>query len=99
MKFDRNIYNIILVHVARTWERLRLKQPHQEMPLDNIESAEELQIIADFVIETDLVQEFLTNRDGDIWDKFGDGCSDVYIERIASEYITENYLQLLKNEN
>jgi|AOAMet11_17_M020_2_1038521.scaffolds.fasta_scaffold15860_1 hypothetical protein len=92
MKFDRNIYNIILVHVARTWERLRLNQPHQEMPLDNIESPEELQIIADFVIETDLVQEFLTNRDGSIWDKFGDGCSDVYIERVGAEYINENYL-------
>ena len=90
--FDRNIYNIILVHVARTWERLRLNQPHQEMPLDNIESAEELQIIADFIIETDLVQEFLSNRDGDVWDKFGDGCSDVYIERVGAEYITENYL-------
>ncbi len=94
MKFDRNIYNIILVHVARTWERLRLNQPHQEMPLDNIESAEELQFIADFVIETDLVQEFLTNKDGGIWDKFGDGCSDVYIEKIAAEYITENYLTI-----
>ena len=97
MKFDRNIYNIILVHVVRTWERLRLNQPHQEMPLDNIESAEELQFIADFVIKTDLVQEFLTNKDGGIWNKFGDCCSDVYIERIAREYITENYLKHDKN--
>ena len=62
------------------------------MPLDNIESAQELQDVADFVLETDVVQEFLRNRDGDVWDKFGDGCSDSYIERIATEYITENYL-------
>ena len=40
MKFDREIYDIILVHVARTWERLRLQQPNNEMPLDNIRSAE-----------------------------------------------------------
>lgn len=92
MKFDRNIYNIILVHVARTWERLRLNQPHQEMPLDNIESAEEFQIIALYIINSELVQEFITKQDGSIWDKFGDGCSDAYIERISAEYITKNYL-------
>ena len=92
MKFDRNIYNTILVHVSRTWERLRLEQPHEEMPLDNIESAEELQNVADSVIKTDLVQEFLYNRDGDIWDRFGDGCSDTYIERVSKEYIVRNYL-------
>ena len=91
MKFDREIYDIILVHVARTWERLRLEQPHQEMPLDNIQSAEELPCVADFIIDTDLVQEFLSNNNGDVWNKFGDGCSDVYIERIAKEYIIENY--------
>jgi hypothetical protein len=92
MKFDRNIYNIILVHASRTWERLRLEQPHQEMPLDNIESAEELQNVADFIIGTDLVQEFLKSRDGDIWDKFGEGCSDTYIEKVSREYIVKNYL-------
>lgn len=92
MKFDRHIYNIILVHVARTWERLRLEQPHQEMPLDNIESAEALPSVADFVIGTELVQEFLNDKDGNIWDKFRDGFSDVYIERISADYITKNYL-------
>ena len=93
MKFDREIYDIILVHVARTWERLRLQQPNKEMPLDNIRSAEELPCVADFIIDTDLVQEFLTNRDGAIWDRYGDGLSDVYIERIAEEYITKYYLR------
>ena len=36
---DREIHNIILIHVARTWERVRIQQPYQEMPTDNIESA------------------------------------------------------------
>ena len=30
---NQEIYNIILVHTARTWERIRLTQPYQEMPL------------------------------------------------------------------
>jgi hypothetical protein len=28
---DRGIYNTILIHTARTWERVRAKQPLQEM--------------------------------------------------------------------
>ena len=39
MKTDKQMHNIILVHVARTWERIRLKQPYEEMPQDNIGSA------------------------------------------------------------
>jgi len=92
MKFDREIYNTILVHVSRAWERLRLEQPHQEMPLDNIESAEELPTIADQVLYTPLVQEFLEQRDGSIWNRFGDGFSDIYIERTAREIIKGTYL-------
>jgi len=90
-KFDREIYNIILVHVARTWERFRVVQNHQEMPLDNIQSAEELPNIAQKILENKVVQEFLINRDGSVWDKFGDGCSDTFIERISREYIIANY--------
>ena len=92
MKFDRESYNIILVHVARTWERLRLEQPNKEMTLDNIQSAEELPSVADFIIDTELMQEFLTNRNGDIWNRYQDGCSDIYIERIATEYINRYYI-------
>jgi hypothetical protein len=92
-KFDREIYNIILVHVARTWERFRVVQNHQEMPLDNIQSAEELPNIAQKILENKVVQEFLINRDGSVWDKFDDGCSDTFIERISREYIIANYFE------
>ncbi len=97
-KFDREIYNIILVHVARTWERFRVVQNHQEMPLDNIQSAEELPNIAQKILENKVVQEFLINRDGSVWDKFGDGCSDTFIERISREYIIANYFFTIKNK-
>lgn len=96
-KFDREIYNIILVHVARTWERFRVVQNHQEMPLDNIQSAEELPNIAQKILENKVVQEFLINKDGSVWDKFGDGCSDTFIERISREYIIANYFFTIKN--
>jgi hypothetical protein len=39
-KIDRGIYNVILIHVARTWERTRVKQKFGEMPIDNIASTE-----------------------------------------------------------
>jgi hypothetical protein len=97
-KFDREIYNIILVHVARTWERFRVVQNHQEMPLDNIQSAEELPNIAQKILENKVVQEFLINRDGSVWDKFDDGCSDTFIERISREYIIANYFFTIKNK-
>jgi hypothetical protein len=90
--FDRQIYNIILVHVSRTWERVRLEQPNEEMPLDNIGSAYEMSAIADYVIRMEIVQEFLLNRDGSIWDTYGDKFSDVYIERVSREYIQRNYI-------
>ena len=37
---QHNLLHIILVHVARTWERIRLRQPYEEMPQDNIMSAD-----------------------------------------------------------
>lgn len=92
-KFDREIFNIILVHVARTWERIRLTRPHQEMPLDNIESAEEMDAIAETIMCSDVVQEFIKNRDGDVWNKYGDEYSDSYIERLSHEIITNNYIR------
>jgi hypothetical protein len=88
----RQIFNIVLIHVARTWERARVEQPYQEMPLDNIESTEAIEEIATTIMDTDLIQEFLKEQDGQVWDKYGDGCSDSYIERIAREIIEEDYL-------
>ena len=89
--FDREIYNIVLIHVARTWERTRVTRPHEEMSLDNIESTDAIVEIATTIINDDILQEFLVDRDGDVWDKFGDGCSDSYIERVAFEIIEKEY--------
>lgn len=90
--FDRKIFNIILIHVARTWERIRVTRPNEAMPLDNIESCEAIEYIATTIINNELLQEFLEKRDGDLWDKYGDGFSDSYIERVADEIIYANYL-------
>ena len=88
------LFNTILVHVSRTWERIRLEQPHQEMPLDNIESVDEIVDIADRIIKDDVLQKFLSIDDED-WDwneESGEGCSDSYIEGLAHKIITEKYL-------
>ena len=32
---NREIYNTVLIHTARAWERVRLEQPNEEMPYDS----------------------------------------------------------------
>jgi len=93
MKFDREIFNIILIHTARTWERIRVKQPHQEMPIDNIGSTECIEEIATTINDDDVVQEFLETRDGEVWAKVDGGSSDSYIESMAEQIITKNYIK------
>jgi len=90
--FQRQIHNIILIHVARTWERIRIKQPYEEMPLDNIASTDAIEEIAYEIYKTDLIQDFIQIKDGSLWNRYGDGMSDTYIERIATEIIEEHYL-------
>ena len=90
--FDRSIYNIVMIHTARTWERLRIEQPNEEMPLDNICSTEAIEEIATIIINNKVLQEFLLDLDSQIWHDTLDGTSDVYIERIARDLITEEYL-------
>ena len=90
--FDRSIFNIVLIHTARTWENVRIMRPNESMPLDNIESTEAIEEIATRIMDEDLIQEFLVERDGDIWDKYGDGMSDNYIDRVATEIINKDYL-------
>lgn len=90
--FEREIHNIILIHVARTWERIRVKQPYQEMPLDNIASTEAIEEIAYDIFQKDLIQDFIQTKDGYLWDRYGDGSSDVYIERIATAMILDRYI-------
>ena len=91
--FDREIYNIILIHSARTWERIRLTQPHEEMPQDNIESADmAIQEVATEINNDPIIQRFLKERDGDIWAETEEGMSDIYIEALAHKIIHETYL-------
>lgn len=87
-KFDREIYNIILIHTARTWERIKVKKPFKEMPYDNIESIGYIEEIATRINEDKVIQEFIKNRNGNIWSKVG-GASDIYIEHLAEELIKE----------
>jgi len=91
------MFNYILIHVARTWERVRVAQPHQEMPLDNIESADEgIPDIAEQIFFNDIIQGFLNAseevKDGDYWDKNTGTMSDCYIEDVAHKIIIEEYL-------
>jgi len=98
MKIDeREIHNIILIHVARTWERIRLEQPHQEMPSDNIESANSvIPEIAYVIYKTKVIQK-LINYDKDDWNwrtmtnGYAD-FSDTYIEQYSHEIIHDHYL-------
>jgi hypothetical protein len=87
--FDRSIYNIVLIHTARGWERIRVTRPHQAMPLDNIESTEAIEEIATRIINSELLQKFLLTMDGSVWE---DECSDTHIERLAYDIIYKDYL-------
>ena len=91
-QFDRGIYNTILIHTARTWERIRLTQEHEEMPLDNISSVAAIEEVATDIINSVIIQEFLTHRDGSIWDRSGYGCSDAYIDNLATKIIVTEFL-------
>ena len=87
------MYNTILVHTARTWERIRLEQPHEEMPFDNIESVEEIMEIANDILQDKVIQKFINMGEEErskTWNWDGESehpCSDIYIEHIAEELI------------
>lgn len=88
-KFNRQIYNIILIHTARTWERIRLKQPHQEIPHDKITSTDYIEEIASIIINDELIQEFIKNKNGDIWYTKTKYAARTYIENLAEWRIME----------
>lgn len=97
-KKHRWMFNTILIHVARTWERVRLEQPFQEMPQDNIESADDgIPTVAEEIFFNDIIQGFLNASeevkcDG-YWEKnTKEGMSDCYIESLAEKIIKEDYL-------
>ncbi len=91
---NQEIYNIILVHTARTWERMRLTQPYQEMPFDNIASTDEIEEIASTIYDNDIIQGFLTDEiKDDYWiNNTVEGMSDIYIEAEAERIINDEIL-------
>lgn len=102
MKIKKNhrwMYEYILIHVARTWERTRMAQPYQEMLQDNIESAEDaIPTIATTIFANDVIQGFLKAseevKSDDYWEKnTKEGMSDWFIEALAEVIINEEYLE------
>jgi len=95
MKTKRELYNIVIVHTARTWERIRKKQRHQEMDYDNIESVDIILEIASIIMEDKVLKKFLRCKDKNSWE-WGNECdedfSDIYIESLADNIIREEYL-------
>ena len=88
----RELFNIVLIHVARTWERIRVQQDFEEMPLDNLESLEVIEEIANDIMEDEHIIAFLKTREDDYFITHTDKMSDTYIEDLAEEIIKENYL-------
>lgn len=97
-KKDRWMFNTILIHVARTWERVRLEQPFEEMPQDNIESSEDgIPTVAEEIFFNDIIQGFLNASEevkcDDYWSKnTKEGMSDWYIESVAEKLIIKDFL-------
>jgi len=92
MKTNKELFNYILVHVSRTWERIRLTQPHQEMPWDNIESVDFIVVVADRIYETDVIQGFANDTtQQDYFLNTTGVLSDTYIEGLASSIIEKEF--------
>lgn len=85
------IFNTVLVHVARTWERIRLEQPYQEMPYDNIESVDEIVRVTDHIMLDEVIKKLIEHGelywDWEVETKGKASFSDEYIEQIATQKI------------
>jgi ribosome recycling factor len=90
---ERQVFNVILIHTARTWERIRVQQFDEEMPIDNIASVEVIEEIAFSIFNTDIIQNFISIEDKcDYWIKnTKQGMSDIFIEESAAKIIM-NYI-------
>lgn len=91
------IWNYVLVNVARTWERVRVTEENQEMPLDNIQSVDAIIDISDKIYNGSVIQGFIyANEIGivnDYWVKHTEeGMSDSFIEAEAERIIREDFL-------
>ena len=91
-EIKNKMHNIIVIHTARTWERLRLKQPHEEMPQDNIASVDTILEIAYTILKDKVIQDFIVRQSGDVWLETEQSMSDIYIETLAEKEIINNYL-------
>jgi len=95
----KEIHNIILIHTARTWERIRLKQRFEQMPQDNVRSAyEAIPEIAYEILKTDIITELISRKQNWDWGRKTKGYayfSDEFIEKKATEIIYNNYLNIL----
>jgi len=92
-----DLYDTVLVHVSRTWERIRMNQEHEEMPVDNIASTDVIGQIATQIFEGKVMQGFVNGseevRNNDYWmNNTEEGMSDIFIEALATEIIRVDYL-------
>lgn len=92
-QFNRSIHNIVLIEVAKTWERTRIGLPYGEfVGVDNIMSQEEIEQIAHQIYQGEVVQEYLKTRDPGVWGETKEGMSDWYIQAEAEAIIKKYYL-------
>lgn len=91
------MYNYVLVNTTRTWERIRVSMPHQEMPIDNIGSVDEIIKVAEAIYQNPVIQGFINAteevKSNDYWLKnTKQGFSDAFIEEEAGILIKNWYL-------
>jgi len=89
---ERQLFNIVLIHVARSWERVRLEQDFEEMPQDNLESLESIQDIATEIMDDKHIVMFLKSKENDYFITHTNEMSDSYIENLATKIIKQHYI-------
>jgi hypothetical protein len=88
---NREVFNTVLVHTARTWERLRLEQPYQEMPIDNIGSVDAIIEISEEIMKDYHIEKFIDSPEADYFMTHTGMLSDTYIETLGEEIIKKQY--------
>ena len=90
------VFNDVLIHTARTWERIRLAQKSLEYQYDNIESCDCIVAVAGEIFYSEIIQKFLKssrNERRGFWGReTKEEFSDEYIENIAHDKICNDYL-------
>jgi hypothetical protein len=106
---NNGIHNIILVHVARTWERIRLRQPYEEMPQDNIVSASNsIPEIAYEIYKSEIIQKLIEYKTDDwCWETMTKGYQvglmikeyrETLIAEMSDTYIEKKAEEIIYNE-